>query len=69
VSKGWRWIILMTAVAVTSAVAAVAWMHLSKPTILKVAVGPPGFADAELMAAFGPWQADRGEGGTRRDAG
>jgi len=53
VSKGWRWIILMAAVAVTSAVAAAAWMHLSKPTILKVAVGPPGFADAELMAAFG----------------
>ncbi|HKH93637.1 MAG TPA: TAXI family TRAP transporter solute-binding subunit, partial [Gemmatimonadaceae bacterium] len=52
-SKGWRWIILMAAVAVTSAVAAAAWMHLSKPTILKVAVGPPGFADAELMAAFG----------------
>ena len=43
----------MAAVAVTSAVAAAAWMHLSKPTILKVAVGPPGFADAELMAAFG----------------
>jgi len=53
VSKGWRWIILMAAVAVTSAVAAAAWMHLSKATILKVAVGPPGFADAELMAAFG----------------
>src|SRR5215212_9347443 len=43
----------MAAVALTSAVAAAAWMHLSKATILKVAVGPPGFADAELMAAFG----------------
>src|SRR4051794_3989565 len=42
----------MVAVAVASAAAAGAWMHLSKPTPLKVAVGPPGFADAELMAAF-----------------
>jgi TRAP transporter TAXI family solute receptor len=43
----------MVAVAVTSTVAAAAWMHLSKPTMLKVAAGPPGFADAELMTAFG----------------
>src|SRR3954451_19146418 len=42
----------MVAVVVASAAAAGAWMHVSKPTILKVAVGPPGFADAELMAAF-----------------
>ena len=52
-SKAWRWIILIGAVAVTIAVASAAWVHSSKPTILKVAVGPPGFADAELMAAFG----------------
>jgi TRAP transporter TAXI family solute receptor len=51
VSKAWRWIVLIVAVAVTSALGVAAWMHLSKPTILKVAVGPAGFADAELMAA------------------
>jgi TRAP transporter TAXI family solute receptor len=32
--------------------AGAAWLHWSRPTVLKVAVGPAGFADAELMAAF-----------------
>lgn len=52
VNKAWRWIVVIVAVLGTSALAAGAWLHLSRPTILKVAVGPPGFADAELMAAF-----------------
>ena len=43
---------MILALVITSALAAGAWVRLSKPTILKVAVGPAGFADAELMGAF-----------------
>ena len=36
----------------TGGLAGAAWLHWSRPTVLKVAVGPSGFADAELMAGF-----------------
>src|SRR5215216_4826321 len=44
--------LVMMALLVTSALMVGAWLHLSKPTILRVAVGPAGFADAALMASF-----------------
>src|SRR5688572_17742981 len=31
---------------------AVGWLQLTSPKVLKVAVGPVGFADAELLAVF-----------------
>src|SRR5829696_8297334 len=52
VSKSWRWLFVMVAVVVSGAFAVAAWFHLSKPTTLKIAVGPAGFADAELIGAF-----------------
>jgi len=51
-SKTWRWFVVVAAVLMTGGLAGAAWLHWSRPTVLKVAVGPSGFADAELMAAF-----------------
>ena len=51
-SKTWRWFMVVAALLVASGLAGAAWLHWSRPTVLKVAVGPSGFADAELMAAF-----------------
>ena len=51
-SKTWRWFVVVAALLMTSGLAGAAWLHWSRPTVLKVAVGPSGFADAELMAAF-----------------
>jgi uncharacterized protein len=44
--------LVIMALVVTSGLMVGTWLHLSKPTILRVAVGPAGFADATLMAAF-----------------
>src|SRR5215203_2439127 len=51
-SKTWRWFVVVAALLVTSGLAGAAWLQWSRPTVLRVAVGPSGFADAELMAAF-----------------
>src|SRR5829696_5087676 len=51
-SKTWRWFVVVAALLMASGLAGAAWLHWSRPTVLKVAVGPSGFADAELMAAF-----------------
>ena len=51
-SKTWRWFVVVAALLMTGGLAGAAWLHWSRPTVLKVAVGPSGFADAELMAAF-----------------
>jgi hypothetical protein len=51
-SKTWRWFVVVAALLMAGGLAGAAWLHLSRPTVLKVAVGPSGFADAELMAAF-----------------
>ena len=52
VSRTIRGLVVVAAVLVMSGMAGAAWVHLSRPAVLKVAVGPAGFADAELMAAF-----------------
>ena len=51
-SKTWRWFVVVAALLMTGGLAGAAWLHWSRPTVLKVAVRPSGFADAELMAAF-----------------
>src|SRR3954469_16192089 len=51
-SKTWRWFVVVAALLMTGGLAGAAWLHWSRATVLKVAVGPSGFADAELMAAF-----------------
>ena len=51
-SKTWRWFVVVAALLMTGGLAGAAWLHWSRPTVLKVAVGPSEFADAELMAAF-----------------
>ena len=52
VSRTIRWLVVVAAVLAMSGMAGAAWVHLSRPAVLKVAVGPAGFADAELMGAF-----------------
>ena len=51
-SKTWRWFVVVAALLMAGGLGGAAWLHWSRPTVLKVAVGPSGFADAELMAAF-----------------
>jgi uncharacterized protein len=53
VGKTLRWIIVLFCALAAIGLAAAAWYRLSKPTVLTVAVGPPGFDDAALIAAFG----------------
>jgi TRAP transporter TAXI family solute receptor len=53
VNKGWRWFIVAAALIAACGLGFAAWSHLTKAVVLKVAVGPIGFVDAELMAAFG----------------
>src|SRR3954470_6890195 len=48
-----RWAIVIACFCIGAALVAAAWFHFSKPTVLTVAVGPPEFDDAALMAAFG----------------
>ncbi|HEY0493701.1 MAG TPA: TAXI family TRAP transporter solute-binding subunit [Candidatus Dormibacteraeota bacterium] len=52
-NKALRWFVVAAALIAGCGLGLVAWSHLTKPAILKVAVGPIGFVDAELMAAFG----------------
>ena len=50
--RAWRWFVVAAALAAIGGLAAVGWTQLTKPKLLKVAVGPAGFVDAELLAAF-----------------
>src|SRR3954447_6440796 len=47
-----RWLIVVSGLCLASGLAVVAWHHLSKPTTLTLAVGPAGFEDAALVAAW-----------------
>ncbi|HEX2726331.1 MAG TPA: TAXI family TRAP transporter solute-binding subunit, partial [Beijerinckiaceae bacterium] len=51
--KTLRWIIVCCGLFFVAGAAAATWHYLSKPTVVTVAVGPGGFEDADLMAAFG----------------
>src|SRR3954451_8235705 len=52
VSKTLRWLMVLATLLMASGIAGVAWLQWSKASVLKVAVGPSSFADAELMGAF-----------------
>ena len=51
-SRTLRWLIVLSGLCVAGGLAVVAWYHLSKPTTLTLAVGPDGFEDAALVAAW-----------------
>jgi TRAP transporter TAXI family solute receptor len=51
-SKALRWLIVVTGLCFAAGLALAAWHHLSKPTSLTLAVGPAGFDDAKLAAAW-----------------
>src|SRR4051794_25679268 len=51
-SKTLRWLIVLSGLCLASGLSVVTWRHLSKPTILTLAVGPAGFDDAALVAAW-----------------
>ena len=51
-SKTLRWLIVLSGLCLASGLTAAAWHYLSKPTILTLAVGPAGFDDAALVAAW-----------------
>ena len=51
-NKALRWLIVVSGLCLASGLAVVAWHHLSKPAILTLAVGPAGFEDAALVAAW-----------------
>ena len=47
-----RWTLVVCCVSVAIALGVAAWYRLSRPTVLKVAVGPADFDDAALISAF-----------------
>src|SRR5687767_13615694 len=51
--KTLRWIIVGCGLFFIVGAAVATWHYLSKPAVVTVAVGPAGFEDAALMAAFG----------------
>ncbi len=51
-SKILRWALVVCGACVAIALGAAAWYHLSRPTVLTVAVGPADFDDAALISAF-----------------
>ena len=51
-SKPWRWFVVVSALAAAGGLGVVGWSQLTRPKTLKIAVGPAGFADAELVGAF-----------------
>lgn len=50
--KTLRWIVVGCGLFFIVGTAIATWHYLSRPTVLTVAVGPAGFEDADLMAAF-----------------
>src|SRR5215213_6694962 len=52
VNKALRWLIVLSGLCLAVGLAVVAWHRLSKPTTLTLAVGPAGFEDAALVAAW-----------------
>jgi TRAP transporter TAXI family solute receptor len=50
--KTLRWIIVGCGLFFIVGAAAATWRYLSKPSVVTIAVGPVGFEDADLMAAF-----------------
>src|SRR5215213_9787504 len=52
VSKALRWLLLLSGLCLGVGLAIAAWHQLSKPTTLTLAVGPAGFDDAALVAAW-----------------
>src|SRR4051795_1098707 len=52
VNKALRWLIVVSGLCLAGGLAVVAWHSLSKPTTLTLAVGPAGFDDAALVAAW-----------------
>src|SRR4051795_13313574 len=51
-NKALRWLIVVSGLCLAVGLAVVAWHSLSKPTTLTLAVGPVGFDDAALVAAW-----------------
>ncbi|MHB2210757.1 TAXI family TRAP transporter solute-binding subunit [Methylobacterium sp. CM6257] len=51
-SKSLRWVIVLTGLCLVAGLGLAAWHHFSKPTTLTLAVGPAGFEDAQLAAAW-----------------
>lgn len=51
-SKVLRWLVVVFTFCIAFGIALAAWHRLSKPIALTIAVGPPGFDDATLIAAW-----------------
>ena len=51
-SKALRWLLVLSVLCIGGALFIAAWHQFSKPTTLRVAVGPVSVDDSELMAAW-----------------
>ena len=51
-TRFWRWAIAVAAMCVCAALTGWSWRWATRPAMLSLAVGPPGFDDAQLAEAF-----------------
>jgi uncharacterized protein len=51
-TRFWRWVMVLAAMCVCAALIGWSWRWATRPAVLSVAVGPPGFDDTQLAEAF-----------------
>lgn len=51
-TRFWRWVVVVAALCVCAALTGWSWRWANRPAVLSLAVGPPGFDDAQLAEAF-----------------